>query len=195
MPGYKKFELYPHDMNKAKALIKQANPSDRNITVWTDNESPNDDAGAYYQDLLKKLGFDAKLKIINADNYFTVIGNLSTPDLDTGWADWFEDYPHPNDFFEPLLARGQHPADQQRKLRPDRRPVAEQEDRPARHAAARAVAGRSSTRRSTSPTWSRRPGCPTGTRTLSTFVSSAIDLDKVIWNPTFEDDLTSFQFK
>ena len=40
MPGYKKFELYPHDMAKAKALIKEANPSDRNITVWTDNESP-----------------------------------------------------------------------------------------------------------------------------------------------------------
>ena len=33
-----------------------------------------------------------------------MMGNLSTPDLDTGWVNWFEDYPHPNDFFEPLLA-------------------------------------------------------------------------------------------
>ena len=32
---------------------------DRDITVWTDNESPNNEAGAYYQDVLKKLGFDA----------------------------------------------------------------------------------------------------------------------------------------
>ena len=39
------------------------------------------------------------------------------------------------------------------------------------------------------------PWAPYGTRTLSTFVSSAIDLEKVILNPTFEDDLTSFQFK
>ena len=62
----------------------EANPTDRNITVWTDSESPNSEAGAYYQDVLKKLGFNAKLKIINADNYFTVIGNLSTPNLDTG---------------------------------------------------------------------------------------------------------------
>ena len=45
MPGYKKFELYPHNMAKAKALIKEANPSDTNITVWTDNESPNNEAG------------------------------------------------------------------------------------------------------------------------------------------------------
>jgi hypothetical protein len=39
------------------------------------------------------------------------------------------------------------------------------------------------------------PWAPYGTRIISTFVSSAIDLDKVIFNPTFEDDLTSYQFK
>ena len=44
MPGYKKFDLYPHNMAKAKELIAEANPSDRNITVWTDNESPNNEA-------------------------------------------------------------------------------------------------------------------------------------------------------
>ncbi len=44
MPGYEKFELYPHDMAKAKQLIKEANPSDTDITVWTDNESPNNEA-------------------------------------------------------------------------------------------------------------------------------------------------------
>jgi len=36
---------------------------------------------------------------------------------------------------------------------------------------------------------------PYGNRTLSTFVSSDIDLDKVIWNPTFQPDYTSFEFK
>ena len=121
MPGYKKFELYPHNMAKAKALIAEANPSDRDITVWTDDESPNNEAGAYYQDVLKKLGFNAELKILNADNYFTVIGNRSTPNLDTGFADWFEDYPHPNDFFQPLLSGRKHPADQQQQLLADRR--------------------------------------------------------------------------
>ena len=41
-------------MAKAKELIAEANPSDRDITVWTDNESPNDEAGAYYQDVLEQ---------------------------------------------------------------------------------------------------------------------------------------------
>ncbi len=66
--------------------------------------------------MLKKLGFNAKLKQLNADNYFTVIGNLSTPDLDIGWTDWFEDYPHPNDFFQPLLAGESILLDQQHEL-------------------------------------------------------------------------------
>jgi len=81
MPGHEPIDLYPYNMGKAEALLKEANPSDRNITVWTDNENPNNEAGAYYQDVLTKLGFNAKLKTINADNYFTILGNESTPDL------------------------------------------------------------------------------------------------------------------
>ncbi|HWO15731.1 MAG TPA: ABC transporter substrate-binding protein, partial [Solirubrobacterales bacterium] len=33
MPGYEKFTPYPHDMAKARQLIAEANPSDRDITV------------------------------------------------------------------------------------------------------------------------------------------------------------------
>ena len=39
------------------------------------------------------------------------------------------------------------------------------------------------------------PWAPYGNLTVATFVSSAIDLDKVIFNPTFGQDLTSFEFK
>jgi peptide/nickel transport system substrate-binding protein len=194
MPGYQKYELYPHDMAKAKALMAQANPSDRNITVWTDSESPNNDAGAYYQDLLKKLGFDAQLKILNADNYFTVIGNLSTPDLDTGWGDWFEDYPHPNDFFQPLLAgesilptnNSNFPQIDVSSLNKKINQLETQTLGPSQEKQYAAL---------DKSYMQQAPWAPYGNRTLSTFVSSAIDLDKVIWNPTFENDFTSFQFK
>ena len=105
MPGYKKLDLYPHDVKKAKELIAEANPSDREITVWTNNET----ADQRRRHLLrracsKKSASRCELKVLSPDNYFAVIGNSSTPELDTGWANWFEDYPHPNDFFQPLLA-------------------------------------------------------------------------------------------
>jgi hypothetical protein len=39
------------------------------------------------------------------------------------------------------------------------------------------------------------PWAPYGTITVSTFVSSAVDLDEVIFNPTMGQDLTSFQLE
>jgi hypothetical protein len=39
------------------------------------------------------------------------------------------------------------------------------------------------------------PWAPYGTRTVSTFVSDAIDLDNVIFNPAIGQDLTSFEPK
>jgi peptide/nickel transport system substrate-binding protein len=194
MPGHEELNLYPHSMSKAKALFDEANPSDRDITVWTDNESPNDEAGAYYQDVLSKLGFNAKLKTINADNYFTIIGNRSTPDLDTGWTNWYEDYPNPNDFFQPLLSG--------ESILPTNNTNLSGTDIPALNTKIAKL--------SEEPLGSKQeaeyaamdreymelaPWAPYGTNTVSTFVDSEIDLDKVIFNPTFGHDLASFQFK
>jgi peptide/nickel transport system substrate-binding protein len=104
MPGYEEYKLYPGpDMNKAKQLLAEANPVDKDITVWTDDEPDRKRIGEYYHDLLTQLGFNATLKVIAGDVYWTTIGNQSTPDLDTGFADWFQDFPHPDDFFRPLL--------------------------------------------------------------------------------------------
>lgn len=194
MPGYEKFELYPYDLEKAKEMIKEANPSDMDITVWTDTESPNNEAGEYFNEVLKEIGFNTTLKQINADNYFTVIGNQSTPDLDAGWSDWFQDYPHPNDFFQPLLsgesilptnngnfAELDDPAVNKKitelgevQLGPEQEEAYKELDKEIMEMA---------------------PWAPYGTRTLSTFVSDAIDLESVIFNPTFGHYLSSFEFK
>jgi peptide/nickel transport system substrate-binding protein len=194
MPGYEKYDLYPHDMAKAKALIKEANPSDTDITVWTDNESGQDEAGAYYEDVLKQLGFSTTLKILNADNYFTVIGNETTPDLDTGWSDWFEDYPHPNDFFQPLLAgesilptnNGNYAYVDDPALNKEISELGEQQLGPEQETAYREMDKKF---------MEGAPWVPYGTRTLTTFVSDKINFDKIIVNPTFFEYLTSFEFK
>jgi peptide/nickel transport system substrate-binding protein len=193
LPGYKKFELFPHDMAKAKELLKEANPSDMDITVWTDDESPNKEAGEYYESLLNEIGFNATLKIINKDDYFTVIGNESTPNLDTGWGDWFEDYPHPNDFFQPLLAtesilptnssnfaRFSDPAldkkitkNGEEVLGPEQEAEYEAMDEEAMKEA---------------------PWAPYGTRTLDVFTSSDLNTEGIVSNPTFREYLSSMEF-
>jgi peptide/nickel transport system substrate-binding protein len=194
MPGYKKFELYPHDIDKAKAMIKEANPSDREITVWGDSESENEAATTYYNDVLGQIGFKTTLKILNPDNYFTVIGNQTTPDLDTGWSDWFQDYPHPNDFFQPMLSgesilstnNGNFAEINDPKLNEKISELGEVPLGPDEEEQYAAL---------DKEYMEQAPWAPYGNRVVSTFVSSAIDLDKVIFNPTFGQDLTSFQFK
>jgi peptide/nickel transport system substrate-binding protein len=194
LPGYEKFQLYPYDMAKAKALMKEANPTDRNITVWSNTEPENREAAEYYEDVLRKLGFNAKLKPINSANYFTVIGNRTTPDLDTGWLDWFADYPNPNDFFEPqLAAESIAPTNNTNLAEID---VPELNEKIARLGEEPLGAKQEGEYAELDKSYMEQaPWAPYGTRTVSTFVSSAIDLDKVIFNPTFGQDLTSFQFK
>lgn len=193
MPGYERFELYPYDLAKAKAMIREANPSDREITVWTDNLSPNDDAGAYYQDVLEQLGFDAELKVLG-DNYFTVISNTSTPDLDTGLANWYEDYPHPNDFLAPMLSgESIAPTYNTNLAHIDVPELNRKIDRlGALQLAPEVEAEYAELDREF---MELAPMAPFGTRTLTLFVSDRIAFDEVIWNPTFSGDLTSFQLE
>ncbi len=195
MPGHKNFDLYPHDMAKAKKMIAEANPSDRDITVWTDAENPNNEAGQYYQGVLEELGFHVKLQEINADNYFTDDRQPDDARPRHGLVRLVPGLPAPERLLPTAALRRKHPADQQLQLRPHRRSRAQQEDQATGRRAARTAEQEAGYAELDREYMEQAPWAPYGTRTSSTFVSSAIDLDKVIYNPTFGDDLTSFQFK
>jgi peptide/nickel transport system substrate-binding protein len=194
MPGYQQIELYPHDVKKAKELIAEANPTDREITVWTNTEPSSKDAATYYAGVLEEIGFKTTLKILDPDNYFTVIGNTSTPDLDTGWASWFEDYPHPNDFLQPMLSEESIAPTNGTNLARYANPeltakINELSEEPL------TSEGEAEYAQLDKEFMEAAPMAPYGTSTSSTFVSSEINLDNVIFNPTFGPDLASFEFK
>jgi peptide/nickel transport system substrate-binding protein len=194
MPGYNHFELYPYNLGKAKKLIEDAAPADRQITVWTDDERSQEEAGSYLAEVLKDIGFEAKLQVVNSDNYFSLVGNQSTSNLDVGWASWFQDYPHPNDFFQPMLSEESIFPTNTTNLARFADPkvsgkIAELAEQPLTPAVEAEYADLDR------EVMEQAPWVPYGTGTLGTFVSSAIDLDQVIYNPTFNQDLTSFRFK
>jgi peptide/nickel transport system substrate-binding protein len=194
MPGYEKFELYPQDLAKAKDLIRRADPADREITVWSNNLPPNSEATEYYAEVLEELGFNVHLKLIGAATYFTLIGNASTPDLDTGWANWLLDYPHPNDYFEPQLsAAGILPAGATNWARFDEPEINDEIERLGEQPLG--PTQESAYARLDRQVMERAPWAPFGNLTLTTFVSDEIDLDKVIFSPLFGQDLTSFEFE
>ena len=191
MPGHEEFKPYPHDPQRAKALVAAADPSEREVTVWTNNFPTNQEAGEYYAGVLEELGFEPKLKVLDTTNYFAVIGNLNTPNLDTGWGNWLLEYPHPNSYFEPQLTGGainetsnynwaqfddpalsaEVAALRREQLGPDQEAAYAELDRAFMREA---------------------PWAPFGQLTLATFVSARIDPDEVIVGPVYGQDLASF---
>ena len=101
-PSYKKLNLYPHNLAKAKTLINQAGANGAKVTVWTRNVSDAVTSAQYYTSLLNQIGLNASLNVLPRATYYTTIGNVNTH-AQTGWARWLEDYPHPLDWFDVLL--------------------------------------------------------------------------------------------
>jgi peptide/nickel transport system substrate-binding protein len=191
MPGHKTFRLYPHDLKKAKEMIAAADPAERKVTVWTDDYTPNKQAGEYYEDVLREIGLQPTLKVLSTANYTTVIGNSSTPDLDTGWAAWYMDYPHPNDYFQPQLSgesiAATANANYSRFSDPKiDREIAKLGTEPLGPPQEKAYA------RMDREVMEQAPWAPFGTAEMITFVSSKIDSEKLVVSPVFGQDLTSF---
>ena len=194
MPGYEKFELYPHNLAKAKELVAEAQPSDRKITIWTINLPPGDEAGEYFEQVLKQLGFDVKLKVVNASTYFTLISNTNTPDLDAGWSNWLLDYPHPNDYFQPQLSG--------ESILPIGNSNWAMFDEPAINAKIKKLGQEELGPKQEDEyaaldkeVMEQAPWAPFGSLTLGTFVSDHVNLDNVIVSPIFGQDLTSFELE
>jgi peptide/nickel transport system substrate-binding protein len=103
VPGYKDTpDLYPHDLAKARQLIKEAGVEGDDVTVWGNPENPTKPTVEYLADVLNDIGLDAKVRIVSSETYFTTIGDRSQK-VQTGWANWFQDYPHPANFIDILL--------------------------------------------------------------------------------------------
>jgi len=101
-PSYKKHDLYPFNLAKAKQLVAASGDKGMAVTVWNHDRGNDPKATAYLVDQLNKIGFKAKEKIINSAVYWTTVGNQATK-AQIGFADWFQDYPHPLDWFDVLL--------------------------------------------------------------------------------------------
>ena len=50
-----------------------------------------------------QIGYKAKTKILDQQVYFGQVGDKKTK-AQAGFTDWYQDFPHPADFFEPNLS-------------------------------------------------------------------------------------------
>ena len=88
----------PPDLEKARELIKEAGADGTEVTVYGNNDDPTDKVTEAYADQLTKMGFKATPKILDGGVYFQTIGSAKEAPQ-TGFANWFQDFPHPKNFF------------------------------------------------------------------------------------------------
>jgi peptide/nickel transport system substrate-binding protein len=101
-PQYRRHAFYPHDLARAKRLVAQSGFKGMRVTVWSHQFVPDSKATAYLVDVLNSIGFKAKEKVVPASAYWGTIGDKAAR-AQIGFADWFQDYPHPLDWFDVLL--------------------------------------------------------------------------------------------
>ncbi len=194
LPGYRKSSPYPYDVSKARRLIAAANPSVREITLWTFGK-PGEvtwlEYAIYFAVALHELGFTVDLKVLNPERYFSTTGNPGQANLDAGIGGYFANYPDPDDFFRETIGSRVKPYYNENLAQlfvPSLSEVIdrlEARPRPTLPEGRYAALDRSYMRLA--------PWVPIGNISVPLFVSKRIDLGKVVSNPSFGVDLTSLR--
>jgi len=199
MTGFKKVDPCPYgdptqapDLAKAKQMIKDAGVAGQSVTVWGDDEDPAKQVTEYLADTLNQIGLKAKPRIIDASTYFQTVGNQKTK-AQAGFADWFQDFPHPANFL--FLVNGASIQDTNNQnfgnvddpeinkliddanLNPDVNAVADQYAKADRLLIERAYV------------------LPYGNRELARLTSDRIAFDAFQWHPVYNQDLLSLGLK
>jgi peptide/nickel transport system substrate-binding protein len=101
-PQYKKINAWHFDLAKAKQLVQQSGTSGATVDVYGPNEDPSKASTEYLAGQLTKIGYKPKLHLLSHAVYFQTIGNQATK-AQAMFTDWYQDYPHPLDWFDTLL--------------------------------------------------------------------------------------------
>ncbi|MEA2442403.1 MAG: peptide/nickel transport system substrate-binding protein [Thermoleophilaceae bacterium] len=100
VPGSRPVEPCPWEGGgaaKARALVRAAGARGAKVSVWSPKEPPYDRFATVYADSLRKVGLDARPKILDFSQYVQLLGSQRTR-AQTGIVTYSQDFPHPADF-------------------------------------------------------------------------------------------------
>jgi ABC-type transport system substrate-binding protein/DNA-binding SARP family transcriptional activator len=130
MPGYRPYCPYTilpspggawtaPNLALARRLIRQSGTRGDRVTVLYANESPpfpSPGTARYLVSVLEELGYRASLRTVNnANAYWSMLGN-SRDRVQAGFFSWYQDYPAPSDFIDPLFTCGSFRPDNQNNI-------------------------------------------------------------------------------
>jgi peptide/nickel transport system substrate-binding protein len=178
------------DIDTARQMIEDAGAAGTKVTVWGNNDDPTDKVTQNYAAQLNDMGFDATPKIVDGGVYFQTIGDAKTAPQ-TGFANWFQDYPHPLNFYFLVDGATIQPTNNQNFGNVDDPKIndtlAQLEQEPDLQAV--------------TDQWEDLDNylinsgqiAAYGHRKLATFLSDRIDFDSAVFNPVYNNDYSSWQ--
>jgi peptide/nickel transport system substrate-binding protein len=184
----------PPDIEKARQMIKDAGAAGADVTVYGNNDDPTDKVTEAYADQLTKMGFNAKPKILDGGVYFQTIGSAKEAPQ-TGFANWFQDFPHPKNFFFLVDGKSIQPTNNQNFGNVDdpeiTKGIAELNQEPEMTDEVAAKWG-DLNKKLVERAWI----VPYGHRKLATFLSERMDFDNCSrFHPVYFNDYSSFCLK
>jgi ABC-type transport system substrate-binding protein/DNA-binding SARP family transcriptional activator/streptogramin lyase len=96
------------DLAKAERLVRASGTRNARVTVLVpppDPMFPTTKIGGYIVSVLRVLGFRASLRMLSSPAFDRHLGD-SRAQPQIGWFSWYQDYPAPSNFIEPLLTCG-----------------------------------------------------------------------------------------
>ena len=101
LPGYAPYCPFRHDMAAAQTLVRDSGTQGMAVTLIIDTSAVQHAIGSYVLDVLRRLGFDARLRVLSGNLQFTYIQNTANH-VQISLTPWYADYPGATDFL-PLL--------------------------------------------------------------------------------------------
>ena len=101
LPGYAPYCPFAHDLAAAQALVRDSGTAGAVVTLVIDTSAVQRAIGTYVLDVLRQLGFDARLRVLSGNLQFTYIQNTANH-VQISLTPWYADYPGATDFL-PLL--------------------------------------------------------------------------------------------
>src|SRR5262249_14628393 len=86
------------DIAKARQLVEESGTAGTPVTVWGQERQPRREYADYLTAMLNQIGFDATERIVPDGEYFEAVGDAANA-AQIGFADWFQDFPNPSDFY------------------------------------------------------------------------------------------------
>jgi peptide/nickel transport system substrate-binding protein len=181
----------PPDLERARRLIEEAGAKGAEVTVWGNNDDPTDRVTEAYADMLNTMGFEAEPRIIDGGVYFQTVGNQRTR-AQTGFGNWFQDFPHPDNFMFLVDGDSIQPTNNQNFGNVDVPEINQAIDKLAQEPELTdevAEGWREANRTLVEGAWV----APYGYRRLATFMSERMDFENCsLVHPVYQNDYSSF---